>query len=106
MPDTFSTAIRDDTAANAIEEQSVFTGSSVTDLAWPFSNDMVGVKLSVTVNTFPFAASLSSTLQMKVCSGNFTVLPPLLIAVVMRLLQLHCALGMPVLPYVTAANDL
>ena len=36
-PDTLSTAISDDTAADAGDEPSVLTGSSVTDLACPFS---------------------------------------------------------------------
>jgi hypothetical protein len=72
-PETLSTAINDVTAADATDEPSVFTGSSVTDLAWPFSKAMAGVMVALTEKALPLLGSASSTLQMNVCSGKFTV---------------------------------
>ena len=68
-PDTLSTAISDDTAADASDEPSVLIGSSVTDLACPCSKVIEGMKLRVTVKALPLVASLSSMLQMNECSS-------------------------------------
>src|SRR5262245_48182597 len=83
-PDTLSNVNRDATAADASVEPSVFTASSAADVALRSSKVTTGVTITLTEKALPLAASLSSTSQIKVCSGRVMVPFASVIALTMR----------------------
>src|SRR5262245_33151995 len=85
IPDTLSTVTRDETAADATVEPSVFMSANASDLALRSSNVTEGVTMTLTEKAWPLMGSRSSTLHMNACSGRVMMVFASVIALTMTL---------------------